>query len=106
VRHVEVSDQVFWALEAIFSVASEDRPTQSEFTSHELFPARDYFAEHWDDAAGRLVTLGTSPMRKMLHVAGRHVHAYDVVAQELPDGTIEMIGISIDFEGLPDPGDD
>lgn len=44
-------------------------------------------------------------MRTMLHVAGRHVPAYDIVAQELPDGTIEMIGISIDFEGLPDPGD-
>lgn len=36
-RHVEVSDQVFWTLEAIFSVHAEDRPTQSEFTSHELF---------------------------------------------------------------------
>ena len=63
-RNVEVSDQVFWTLEAIFSVSADTRPAQSEFTSHELFPVRDYFAEHWDNPSSRLIDIGTAPVRK------------------------------------------
>jgi hypothetical protein len=36
----------------------------------------------------------------------RHVPYYELVGQELSDGTIEPVGISIDFEGLPEPDED
>ncbi len=36
--------------------------------------------------------------------AGRHVAAYEVLGHSLSDGTIELLHITIDFEGLLDPG--
>jgi hypothetical protein len=100
---VIVSDQVFLSLQAVLPSASGgDRPSRDAFLRLVLFPVRDYFAEHWDD--GLLLANPRHPSVRTL--IGHHelVPAYEVTGCELPDGTVELIGVSIDFEGLPGPG--
>jgi hypothetical protein len=102
---VIVSDQIFLTLEAMLPAGrGGDRPSRDDFVRLVLFPARDYFAAHWDD--GRLLSNPRQPSVRTLIATGELVPAYSVTGRELPDGSIELIGISIDFEGLPDPEGD
>lgn len=103
-RRVIVSDQIFLTLEAMLPAGrGGDRPSRDDFVRLVLFPARDYFAEHWDD--GHLLPNPRQPSVRTLIARGELVPAYSVTGSELPDGSIELIGISLDFEGLPDPND-
>ncbi len=106
-RRVLISDQLLWTLDSLFPVnRGGDRPSRNDFERHELWGARDYFAEHWDDPDSVLLPDPDIATQKTLISRGRHVPYYQIVGQELSDGTIELVGISIDFEGLAEPDED
>jgi hypothetical protein len=66
-----------------------------------LFPARDYFAERWD--GGMLLSSDRHPTVRTLIATHELVPMYEISGRELPDGTIELYRVSLDFEGLTDP---
>jgi hypothetical protein len=102
---VIVSDQIFMSLQALLPTArGGDRPAGDDFVRLVLFPIRDHFAEHWDDGKGLLHNPEHSWVRTLI-TQGELVPMISVTRSELPDGTIELVDISIDFEGLVDPDD-
>ena len=49
-RRVIVSSQLFMTLDSLLPASrGGDRPSRDDFIRLELLPARDYFADHWDD---------------------------------------------------------
>jgi hypothetical protein len=104
VRRVVVSDRVFLILQALLPTArGGDRPARDDFVRLVVFPVRDYFAEHWDDPSSRLVSNPDHPSVRTLIGAGELVPMYEIIGRELADGTIELISVNLDFEGLIDP---
>lgn len=101
-RRVVVSDQVFLTLSSLLpSERGGDRPARDDFIRLELFPIRDYFAEHWDD--GHLLANPQYPSVRTHIAVGELVPTVSVTGHELPDGVIELVDIMIDFDGPPEP---
>ncbi len=105
-RRVVVTRQLFEILDSLLPASrGGDRPSRDDFIRLELLPARDYFADHWDD--GTLLPNPAHPAYKTLIAAGELAPAFTITGRLLPDGTIELIDVSIDFEmGQLDPPED
>ena len=88
-RHVVVSDSVLFALESLLPIGrGGDRPSRDDFIRLILFPASDYFAEHWD--GGKLLPSERHPTVRTLIATHELVPLYEISGRELPDGTIEL----------------
>lgn len=80
------------------SVPGGDRPTVGQFTRLDLPDLLVDIGELWE----AIPQLGTPGFRRLIK-RYRLVWAYQVVACEHRDGSIELTGISFDFEGLIAP---
>jgi hypothetical protein len=100
-RHVVVSERLMLVLGSLLPAgAGGDRPSLTQFVREELVDIVTYFQEHWDD--GLLLPNRGYPELRTLIAAGRLVSSYSVLGRELKDGSIDLMHITIDFEGLPD----
>jgi hypothetical protein len=105
-RRVLIGDRLLWTLDSLFPAnRGGDRASRNDFERHELWSARDYFASIGTTQAPYPPRSDISTQKTLIS-RGRHVPCYQVVGQELRDGTIELVGISIDFEGLNEPDED
>jgi len=98
VRIVVLSEEFIGQLNSWLPSQRGDRPSVGQFTRIELPEIMAVVAEEWESLPA-LEAVGYRRLIRHWH----HVAYYAITAFERPDGAIELVNISFDFTGLPDP---
>jgi hypothetical protein len=98
-RPVDISDGFLHQIADLFPVERDHRPSRDDFLAYMLLRIHDTFADHWDT----LPTTSVGPEFRRLITIGYVVPMVSVVGQLRPDGSVVLVSLAVDFEGLPDP---
>jgi len=97
VRRLVRTTVQFWASLDV-AMPAEWQPSWHDFAAVDLPDIVERLATGWDDLPVLIPGRGDY---RILIGAGRVVASYAVEAQLARDGSVEMVGVDIDVEGLP-----
>jgi hypothetical protein len=102
-RWVDISEGVYREVEALFPIErTAPRPSRADFLAADLLAIVEVFADHWD----QLPASGAGPEFRRLITVGRLVPMVSVLGRLRPDGSVEVMDLAVDFEGLPEADED